>query len=194
MRLTFAFAGVLAVGLVAVVVAAGARPSASSLGRSSLVPCASAIYTAPANAPPKPVQAVVLGGAVFNSLAHLTTLRGLDRPSKELPFYIVKSPLTILAQPRRGVTIRIVRGGDNVALIYDRKWLKRLTAWHYKLAEVPRSAQLSVCRDHNTKLPLNTQYAGGFLLRKPGCVTIEAQAVGESHKHRATVRIGVPHC
>jgi hypothetical protein len=194
MRLALAVAGVLAIGLVAVVVAAGARPSASSLGRSSLVPCASAIYTTSANAPPKPVQAVALGGAVFNTLAHLTTLRGLDRPSKELPFYTVKSPLTILAQSRGGVTIRIVRGGNNVALIYGRKWLERLAVWHYKFAEVPRSAQLSVCKDSNTKLPLNTQYAGGFLLRKPGCVTVEAQAVGESRKHRATVRIGVPHC
>jgi len=147
-----------------------------------------------ADTAPKPVQAVVLGGAVFNSLAHLTTLRDLDRPSKELPFYSVKSPLTIPAQARRGVTITIVRGGKNVALLYDRKWLERLAAWHYKLAEVPRSARLAVCRDSTTKLPLNTQYAGGFLLRKPGCVTIETQVVGEARKHQATIRLGVSHC
>ncbi len=134
-----------------------------------------------------------LGPAVFNSLAHLTTLRGLGKPSKALPFYTVKSPLTILARARRGATVRIVGGGKNVALLYDRKCLQRLASWHYEFADVPRTARFSPCLDDNTKLPLNTQYAGGFLLRRPGCITLEVQAIGNARKHRATIPIGLGH-
>ncbi|MGD0713312.1 MAG: hypothetical protein ABSB24_03890 [Gaiellaceae bacterium] len=179
---------------VAVVAVAGPQPAATSGGRPSVESCADAIYTTPANAPPKPVQAVTRGAAVFNSLAHLTTQRGMDKPTKAFPFYTVKSPLTILARARRSVTIILVGAGDNVALLYSRKWLQRLAAWHYTLADVPNTVRLPLCRDTHTKLPLNTQYAGGFLLRKPGCVTIEVQAVGESTMHRATVPIGVSRC
>jgi hypothetical protein len=194
MKVALAAAAVLAAGVAAPAVGAGARPSGWDGGRIVGESCADAIYTAPANAPPKPVQAVVLGAAVFNSLAHLTTLRGLNKPSKKLPFYTVKSPLTILTRARRGVTVRIVGGGKNVALLYDREWLQRLASWHYEFADVPRSVRFSLCRDDDAKPPLTTQYAGGLLVRKPGCITLEVQAVGETRNHRATIPIGVPHC
>jgi len=139
------------------------------------------------------VEAVQLGPAVFNSLAHLTTLRGLGKPSKALPFYTVKSRLTRLARDPRGATVRIGGGGKNVALLYDRKCLQRLASWHYEFADVPRTARFSPCLDDNTKLPLNTQYAGGFLLRRPGCITLEVQAIGNARKHRATIPIGLGH-
>jgi hypothetical protein len=194
MKVAPTLAGLLAAGLAVTNAAGSAHPSESDGGRSSAVSCADAIYTAPANAPPKPVEAVQLGPAMFNSLAHLISLRGLGSPSKALPLYTVKSPLTILARARRGATVRIVEGGKNVALIYDRKWLQRLASWHYNFADVPRTARFSLCLDHNTTLPLNTQYAGGFLLRRPGCATLEVQAIGETQKHRATIPIGIRHC
>jgi hypothetical protein len=156
--------------------------------------CSDAIYTTPARTPPKPVQAIRVGAAVFNTFAGLKTLHGLDKPTRALPFYTVKSPLTILAWARRGVTITIVAGKDNVALLYNREWLRRLGSWHYAFAAVPRSARLPVCTAPHTRQPLNTQYAGGFLLRKPGCVTIQVQTVGKPNRRRTTVPIGVAHC
>lgn len=156
--------------------------------------CSEAVYTTRANAPPKPVLAVRIGPAVFNSLANLTTQRGLDRPSKRLPFYTVKSPLTILAQTHRGVIITLTGGESNAALLYNREWLQRLAKWHYRFSDVPRSVRLPLCRDPHTKLPLNTQYAGGLLLRKPGCITIRIHAIGESTAQQATVPVGVRHC
>jgi hypothetical protein len=138
---------------------------------------------------------VRIGPAIFNSLANLTTQRGLDKPSKELPFYTVKLPLTILAQAQRGVIITLTGGELNAALLYNREWLQRLASpWHYTFGDVPRSVRLPLCHDSHTKLPLNTQYAGGFLLRKPGCITIRVQAIGDTTAHRATLPVGVRHC
>src|SRR5205823_4040126 len=96
--------------------------------------------------------------------------RGIDRPSKALPFYTVKSPLTILARPDRGVIITLVGAAKNAALVYLPLWQQRLAAWHYHFSQVPRSVRLPLCRDTKANLPLNTQYAGGLLLRKLGCV------------------------
>jgi hypothetical protein len=156
-------------------------------------PCPEAIYTTPANAPPKPVHAIQIGSGVFNSLADLTTRGGIDKPSKRLPFYTVKSPLTILAWPGRGVIITLVGGAKNAALVYNRRWQQRLAGWHYDFSQVPRSIRLPLCRDTKTKQPLNTQYAGGFLLRKLDCITIQVRVIGETRTHRARVPIGV-HC
>jgi hypothetical protein len=184
-----------AVVLVATLVATVLAEIAVSASRPVAAYCSEAIYTTRANRPPKPVQAVRIGPAVFNSLADLTTLRGLDKPSKQLPFYTVKLPLTILAQAHRGVIITLTVGETNAALLYNRVWLQRLrNRWHYRFRDVPRSVRLPLCRAEGTRLPLNTQYAGGFLLRKPGCLTIRVQAVGETTARQATVPVGVPHC
>lgn len=155
--------------------------------------CAEAIYTTPANMPPKPVHAVQIGSAVFNSLANLRP-GAIDKPSKRLPFYTVKSPLTILARPGRGVIITLVAGAKNAALVYSRPWLERFAAWHYNFSQVPRSVRLPLCRDSKTKLPLNTQYAGGFLLHKLGCITIQVQTISGHRARRARIPIGVAHC
>jgi hypothetical protein len=168
---------------------------AVSAGRPVAVSCSEAIYTTRANVPPKPVRAVRIGFAVFDSLAGLTTLRSLDKPSKRLPFYTAKVPLTILARADRGVVITLTDGEKDAALLYNRVWLKRLTGrWRYRFRDVPRSVGLALCRESNTGLPLNTQYAGGFLLRKPGCLTIRVQRIGETTAHQATVPVGVRHC
>jgi hypothetical protein len=156
--------------------------------------CAEAIYTTPASTPPKPVHAIQIGSAVFNSLADLTSRGGIDKPSKRLPFYSVKSPLTILAWPGRGVMITLAGGARNAALVYTRGWQQRLAAWHYDFSQMPRSVRLPLCRNVKTKLPLNTQYAGGFLLRKLGCITMQVQVIGETRTHRARVPIGVRRC
>ncbi len=156
--------------------------------------CADAIYTTPAPHPPEPVQAVRIGPAVFNSLANLTSARGIDKPSKSLPFYTVKSPLTILARSGHGVIITLIGEASNAAFVYLPLWLHRLTAWHYTFSQVPRRIQLPLCRDTQTKLPLNTQYAGGLLLRKLGCVTIQVQVIGETRTYRARIPIGVRRC
>ncbi|HWJ33141.1 MAG TPA: hypothetical protein VNR59_12455, partial [Gaiellaceae bacterium] len=100
----------------------------------------------------------------------------------------------LLARPGRGGIIKLVGGRKNAALVYNRPWLERLAAWHYSFAQVPRSVRLPLCRDAKTKLPLNTQYAGGFLLRKLGCITIQVQTVGEHRTRRARIPIGVAHC
>jgi hypothetical protein len=165
-------------------------PPQSGLATAS---CAEAIYTTPADTPPKPVHAVQIGSAIFNSLANLRRA-AIDKPSKRLPFYTVKSPLTILARPGRGVILTLVAGAKNAALVYSRRWLERLAAWHYNFAQVPRSVRLPLCRDTKTKLPLNTQYAGGFLLHKLGCITIQAQTIGEQRTRRLRIPIGVAHC
>jgi hypothetical protein len=156
--------------------------------------CAEAIYTTRANTPPKPVHAIQIGSAVFNSLADLTSRGGIVKPSRRLPFYTVKSPLTILARPGRGVVITLVGGAKNAALVYNRRWQQRLAGWHYDFSQVPRSIRLPLCRGTETKLPLNTQYAGGFLLSKPGCITIQVRVIGETRTHRAHVPIGELHC
>ena len=166
----------------------------NSSSQAASASCAEAIYTTPANAPINAVQAVQIGSAVFNSLANLTGASGIDRPSKRLPFYTVKSPLTILASPQRGVIITVVGDETNAALVYNRQWLQRLAAWHQSFAQVPRSVRLPLCRDAQTKLPLNTQYAGGFLLRRLGCITIEVQVIGESRARQRMVPLGVPRC
>jgi hypothetical protein len=184
-----------AVVLVAIGVAAVFAATEVSTSRPVAASCSEAIYTSRANRPPKPVQAVRVGPAVFNSLADLTTLRGLDKPSKQLPFYTVKLPLTILAHAHRGVIISLTKGEENAALLYNHVWLQRLTnRWHYRFRDVPRSVRLPLSRASGTRLPLNTQYAGGFLLRKPTCVTIRVQAFGETTAHQATVPVGVRHC
>jgi hypothetical protein len=64
----------------------------------------------------------------------------------------------------------------------------------YRFSDVPRSVRLGLCRDAQAEAPLITQCAGGFLLRKPGCVTIRVQAVGDAKAHRAAVPVGVRHC
>ena len=161
-------------------------------GQSVVVPCADAIYAA-GSTTPRPVRAVTVGPVVFNSLAHLTSPRDLERPSKELPFFVVKSPTTLLAKVGRGVVVTLVRGGDNVRLLYGRKWLRRLSSWHYRFTEVPVSVRLEPCRDKKAR-SLTTQYAGGFLLRKPGCVTLDVRVSGEARKHRARIALGAPHC
>jgi hypothetical protein len=177
-------------------VAVSARATAQTLLPPSglaTASCAEAIYTTPADTPPKPVHAVQIGSAVFNSLTNLGRA-AIDKPSKRLPFYTVKSPLTILARPGRGVIITLVGGAKNAALVYNRRWLERLAAWHYNFSQVPRSVRLPLCRDTKTKLPLNTQYAGGFLLHKLGCITIQAQTIGEQRTRRLRIPIGVAHC
>ncbi|HEX9380813.1 MAG TPA: hypothetical protein VF891_04870 [Gaiellaceae bacterium] len=161
-------------------------------GPQATASCAEAIYTTPANAPPRSVQAVRIGSAVFNSLAHLTTVRDVGRPSRSRPFYTVKSPLTILARGDRGVILTLV-GGKDAVLVYNRRWLRRPAAWRHSFARMPRSIRLPLCRDRQGAA-LNTQYAGGFLLRKLGCVTIQVRAVGETRTHQATVPLGVRHC
>src|SRR4051812_40156745 len=160
-----------AVVLVAIGMATVLAEIAVSATRPVAASCSEAIYTTHANSPPRPVRAVRIGPAVFNSLADLATPRGLDKPSKQLPFYSVKLPLTILAQADRGVIITLTDGETNAALLYNRVWLQRLTnRWHYRFGDVPWSVRLPLCRAEGTRLPLNTQYAGGFLLRKPGCL------------------------
>ena len=175
-----------ALGLSAV--AAGGAGS----GQPVVVPCVDAIYVAGSTSP-RPVRAVTVGPVVFNSLAHLTSSRDLARPSKELPFFVVKSPTTLRAKVGRSAVVTLVRGGDNVRLVYGRKWLGRLSSWRYRFAEVPVSVRLEPCRDTKNRA-LTTQYAGGFLLRKPGCVTLEVRVSGEARKHRARVALGAPHC
>jgi hypothetical protein len=92
------------------------------------------------------------------------------------------------------VIITLVGAVKNAALVYLPLWQQRLAAWHYDFSQVPRSVRLRLCRDTKANLPLNTQYAGGLLLRKLGCVTIEVQVIGETRKRRARVPIGVLHC
>jgi hypothetical protein len=183
----FAVASLIGTALLAATALSVASSVGVAVGAAS---CSDAIYTSTANAPPKPVRAIRIGPAVFNSLARLTTPRGLDKPTKALPFYSVKSPLTILARARRGVTIKILAGKGDAALVYDRRWLQRLASWHYPFSQVPASVRLPLCRDASTRQPLNTQFAGGFLLRKPTCVTIEVQSIGESKKRRAKIPLG----
>ncbi len=178
--------GTAVLGLSAVAaVGAGSAPPV-------VVPCADAIYVAGSTVP-RPVRAVTVGPVVFNSLARLASPRSLDSPQKELPFFVVKSPTTLLAKAGRSVLVTLVRGGDNARLVYGRKWVGRLSSWHYRLAEVPASVRLQPCRDKKDR-SLTTQYAGGFLLRKPGCVTVEVRVGDEARKHRAQIRLGVPHC
>jgi hypothetical protein len=184
-----------AVVLIGIGVATLLAQIADGASRPVAVSCSEAIYTTRANAPPKPVRAVRIGPAVFNSLAGLTTLRGLGKPSKRRPFYTVKVPLTILAQAHRGVIVTLTGGEENAALLYDRVWLRRWAdRWHYRFRDVPRSIRLPLCLESSTRLPLNTQFAGGFLLRKPGCLILRVQAVGETATHQATVPVGVRHC
>jgi hypothetical protein len=181
----------LAVGVAAVLAPTAVEAKSHLLAAS----CSEAVYTTRASAPPRPVQAVRIGPVVFNSLAGLMTPRSLGKPTKKRPVYTVKLPLTILAQAQRSVTITVLGGGRNTAILYDRGLLQRLAGrWHYRFSELPRRVRLSLCHDPQTKRPLNTQYAGGLLLRKPGCVTIQVRAVGDTAAHRATVPVGVRHC
>jgi len=86
-----------------------------------------------------------------------------------LPFYTVKSAKRSLLG--RGVIIALVGGAKNAALVYSRRWLERLAAWHYNFSQIARSVRPALCRDTRPKLPLNTQYAGGFLVGKLACIT-----------------------
>jgi hypothetical protein len=179
----------LALALPAACAESGAKPRA----RPAAASCSEAIYTTGGRK--QPVRAVTIGAAVFNSLAHLTTRRQLDKPTKALPFYTVKSPLTVLIRSRRGVVISLVQGEEDVALLYTRDWLRRLARpWRYEFAEAPRSVRLPLCRDVESKRLSTTQYAGGFLLRKPRCVTVDVRAIGDARSHRGIVPIGVPRC
>jgi hypothetical protein len=181
--------GTAVVGLSAVAAAgAGAGPPSHPV----VVPCADAIYVARSTVP-RPVRAVTAGSVVFNSLAHLTSPHSLEGPQKELPFFVVKSPTTVLAKVGRSVVVTLVRGRQNVRLLYGRKWLGRLSSWHYRFADVPASVRLEPCRDKKSR-SLTTQYAGGFLLRKPACATLEVRGSDETQEHRVRVRLGVPHC
>jgi len=176
-------------------VAGSASVNASPLQQPrAIAPCSEAIYTSAADAPPAPVRAIRVGPAVFNSLAGLTSPREIDKPTKSNPFYRVKSPLTILALAGQAVTLTIVRDQMTAAVIYNRRWLSRLADWHYRFADVPRSVRLQLCRDDERKQVRNTQYAGGFLLRKLGCITIQVQVVGESRPYRSEVPIGIVRC
>ena len=117
-RLVFGAGAAAVLGLSAMA-AAGAGPP-----QPVVVPCADAIYVA-GRIVPRPVRAVTVGPVVFNSLARLTSPRSLERPQKELPFFVVKSPTTLLANSSRSVVVTLVRGGQNVRLLYGRKWLGR---------------------------------------------------------------------
>lgn len=186
---------ILALGTVALV----SSSTDMAAGTSSQPPragarCSEAIYSSPAESPPRPIRAIRIGPAVFNSLARLTSPRAIDKPTDSNPFFSVKSPLTILAQTGEAATVTIVRPQNNVAIVYNRRWLSRLADWHYQFAQVPRSIRLQLCRDSETKQALNTQYAGGFLLRKLGCITIEVRALEEGRVYRSRVPIGVAHC
>ena len=93
----------------------------------------------------------------------------------------------------RGFPIRLA-GERNAAFVYGRLWMRRLADWHNSFAHVPRSVRLSLCRDATTKRPLDTQYAGGLLLRRLGCITIEVRVSGAGRARQRTVPVGVPHC
>ena len=102
---------------------AGVGPPAQPV----VVSCPEAIYVAGTTVP-RPVRAVTAGPVVFNSLAHLASPRNLERSQKGPPFFVVKSPTTVLAKAGRSVVVTLVRGVQNVRLLYGREWLGRLSS------------------------------------------------------------------
>ena len=175
-------------GAVVVVAAATAAWVSNSAARTDtirtyLATCADSVYQAPAAQPPSTYAALRLGPVIFNHLAARTRL-DVSPPTDRERFYNVASFFNVFTSARRGVTIRLL-GGDASA---------RLSAGRVRAAQAARAIRFLLCRDPGTKAPLITQYGISFLLRRPGCFTVEVQPVGTSKRFRATIPFRVSHC
>jgi hypothetical protein len=192
------------VACVAAPVAAIAVGSSASDFRAGVEPtyaatCAVSTAQWPADARPRTTDALTLGPAVFN---HLRARDGASlrppvvlRPQPGDPLYHTVSYFNVLPRARRGVVIRLVGGVGRVAILYDGyRDSKRLTAGQLPLAKAPRSVRFPLCQDHETKNPQITQYGISFLMRRPGCFTVEVQPVGQPRRYRATLRVLASHC
>jgi hypothetical protein len=157
--------------------------AAPGVARTRSVSCSDSVYQTPPNAPPGTIAALRLGPVVFNHLsAH--SRKDVLPPTTKVPFYSVASFMNVLTSARHGVTIRLI-GGDPA---------DRLSPGLVGPAQRARAIRFALCRDPETKKPLITQYGISFLLRTPGCFTVEVQAVGTSHRYHATIPVRAGHC
>lgn len=132
--------------------------------------CASAIYSTSIRpgATPAATNAVTVGHAIFNDLRDART--HLTRPSRQVPYYTYKSPLTVWAAATVTVTVR--SKGQYAKLLYAKPLIDRLgsttpPSWE----ELPAATRLGVCKGADGRREA-TQYNGGFALLHPGCITI----------------------
>gem|GEM_PF-1922642 len=149
---------------------------------------------------PATIDALKLGPAAFN---RLSPRAGILRPPTVLlpspkhgdPLYHVVSFFNISARARHGITLRVLKGTERAAILFDGypRW-RELVSGRIPLNKAPTSVRFPVCIDHQTRKPLVTQYGVSFLMRRPGCFVVQVQAIGLERRYRARLRVLVPHC
>lgn len=174
--------GTVAAALVSATTAVSASNSGDIYRR-----CGSAIYTTPVarGQTPRAINADVIGKAIFNDLR--SAARHLDSPSKSLPYYTFKSPLTVWASDR--VTVAV--NGQAARLIYTQQAIDALgSSSPPSFKHLPTQISFEVCRE-GTHL-LATQYNGGFALSQRGCISITVRAAAATSTAR--IPFGVLTC
>jgi len=149
---------------------------------------------------PATIAALKLGPTAFN---RLSPRAGILRPPTVLlpsrkhgdPLYHVVSFFNISARARHGITLRVLRGTEPVAILFDgyARW-RGLVSGRLPLSKAPTSVRFPLCVDQETGKTLVTQYGVSFLLRRPGCFVLQVQATGQQKRYRARLRVLVPHC
>jgi hypothetical protein len=149
---------------------------------------------------PATIDALKLGPAALNGLS---PRGGILRPPTVLlpslkhgdPLYHVVSFFNISPRARRGITLRVLKGTEPVAMLFDGypRW-RALVSGRMPLNKAPTSVRFPLCVDRQTRKPLVTQYGVSFLMRRPGCFVVQVQATGLERRYRARLRVLVPHC
>jgi hypothetical protein len=162
--------------------------------------CAVSTGQWPAAEAPATIDALKLGPASFNRLSPRggilrppTVL--LPAPKKGDPLYHVVSFFNISARAGRGITVRVLKGTEPVAILFDgyARW-RALVSGRLPLNKAPTFVRFPLCVDQQTRKPLVTQYGISFLMRRPGCFVVQVQATGQQQRYRARLRVLVPHC
>jgi hypothetical protein len=162
--------------------------------------CAASTGRWPPAEAPATIDALRLGPASFNRLSPRT---GILRPPTVLlpsrthgdPLYHVVSFFNISARARHGMTLRVLRGTEQAAILFDgyARW-RELVSGRLPLSKAPTSVRFPLCVDRQTRKPLVTQYGISFLMRRPGCFVVQVQAIGQQKRYRARLRVLGPHC
>jgi hypothetical protein len=190
----------VAVGLAVITSGVIRAPAASSVQRLYSASCAVSTGQWPAAEAPRTIDALKLGPASFNRLSPPggvlrppTVL--LPSPKKGDPYFHVVSFFNISARARRGITVRVLKGSERVAILFDgyARW-RALVSGRLPLNKAPTFVRFPLCVDQQTRKPLVTQYGISFLMRQPGCFVIQVQATGQQRHYRARLRVLVPHC
>ncbi len=188
----------LLAALVTAFAAASLSAVATGSGRTYLATCADSVYQAPRDHPPTTSAALHLGPVTFNLLAPVG--ENINPPTKKFRFLEVVTYFNVYPSAGSGATVTVSNRSMGVALIYGNIVTKPPAFWrqlqtpHATLADGPRSVRFPVCRDATTGKRLVTQYGLSIVLPRPGCFTIQVQALGKKRRHRATVRVLVPRC